>query len=631
MYKRPKGLDAGAHHIAGYYRRRHSVIQRLNREAHKIDAQAKALQDLSEGDLNKQMEHLIEEVNRAPLEARGALDEALALIVECARRALGKRPYIMQIMGALALHRGYLAEMATGEGKTLTIGLAGVLAGWSGRPCQILTANDYLAERDTEEIRPLYDRCGVSVAACLQEMEPHERAAGYRCDLAYVTPKTLLADYLRDALAQRARGGELEERVLPQGLHSAIVDEADSMLIDEAITPLIISAPREVPGLHEAVEWARDLSEKLEPRHDYRPLHAKGEIQLLRDSSDIFARLKSLPPRQWRSTERRTDLLLQALKVREFFIPSVQYVVDENKIVLIDEFTGRLTPERSLSSGLHQAIEARERVPFTDPNLPLVQMTFQRFFQQFKRLSGVTGTAHEAAAEFWHFYHKAVVRIPTNRPRQVIYTPLSYFRSHAEKFDAIVDLALSLSRTGVPVLIGVRNVAQSAELSRAMDAAGLPHETLNALNHKYESAIIKSAGQPSAVTIATNMAGRGVDIRLPPEVLARGGLNVVIAEHNDSMRVDRQLAGRCGRQGSHGRVHRFVSLDDKLFSQQLSRLERFALHLALSLPATLARPLLEQVVKLCQSRFERKSFQNRKALLETEEWLDSALPFNIVD
>lgn len=626
--ERVKGLDAWVHHARGRYHRRKSLVKRLQKRAAHIHMRAQAMQAWSDAQLDEAMASLAEAVNRAPKDARGQLDEALALICECAWRTLGKRPYVVQIMGALALQQAYLAEMATGEGKTLTIGLAGVLAAWSARPCHILTANDYLAQRDAEAMQPLYVRCGVSVAACLQEMKPQERAEGYRCDLAYVTPKTLLADHLRDALAMRA--GASENIVLPRGIHTAIVDEADSMLIDEAVTPLIISAPKPVPGLHEATLWAQLTASKLVARRDYAVDIAQASVRLLKPIDALTAHAPPAP-KQWRSQERRSDLILQAIKVKELFKPGVQYLVDDDKIVLIDEFTGRLTPERSLSGGLHQAIEAKEGVTLTDPNLPVVQMTFQRFFQRFKRLACITGTAHEAATEFWHIYGMAVIRIPTNRPRQTRYWPLTHHRSREDKFAAIIALARDLSRAGAPVLIGLRSVADSHALSEAMTAVGLQHESLHALNHQREGEIIAAAAQPGTVTIATNMAGRGVDIQLSAPVLAQGGLHVLIAEHNDSRRVDRQLAGRCGRQGNPGQVYRFVALDDKIFLRQLNRWEHSGLCWASRLPTPLARTALNGLIKLCQSRFEKKTYGTRKAMLENEEWLDSALPFNMID
>jgi len=624
------GIDAAVHGVWGRYRRRATLLGDLRTRAVTIHSRSLALQALADEPFAAAVTTMAEALNRDPVTARGQLAEALAVLAEAAARTLGKRPYVVQLMGALALHHGYVAEMATGEGKTLTVGLAAILAGWSGRPCHVLTANDYLAQRDASELEPLFALCKLQVASCIQEMAPEERQALYVADLVYVTPKTLLADYLRDELTRRAARGAGGGLMLPRGIYTAIVDEADSMLIDESITPLIISAPKDVPGLHQGVMWAYQRAQRLVLDHDYRIAPTTRRIELAIGADDPRLAPDASLPTLWRSAERRIDLISQALQVRENFIQGVHYVVDADKIVLIDEFTGRLTPERSLSGGLHQAIEAREGVEMTDPNMPLVQMTFQRFFQRFKRLACTTGTAHEAAPEFWHIYHKAVLRIPTNRPRRVERRPPVMFVDRHLKFSAIVTTAITLAEQGHPVLIGVRSLVDSEQLGEQMSAAGSTCHILNAVHHQRESEIIALAGDPGTITIATNMAGRGVDIHLAPEVLAAGGLHVLICEPNDSSRVDRQLAGRCGRQGSPGVVHHFYALDDKVLMQHLHGVERALLHALIRGPQSLQTVLLPPIVARAQKRFDKRAYLNRKSLLEAEEWLDKSLPFNQV-
>ena len=626
--KRLKGLDAWAHSIGGHYQRRSHIQSRLKARAEAVQGFIESFDQLADRAYDHQLVRLKEAIRRDPVNAKGQLEQVLAVVCIQAHRTLGLRPYLVQIMGALAIHQGFLAELATGEGKTLTVGLSAVLTGWTGKPCHVLTANDYLATRDAEEIEPLYRACSLHVSTCLESQSPEERKQGYQSDIVYVTPKMLLADYLRDVLAKRDPAADDSMLCLPRGLHTGIVDEADSMLIDESVTPLIVSAPKEIPGLHQAVIWAHTFTRTLSEDRDYHVDHDRQQITLEPHVETSIAHRRSELPPHWRSHERVTDVVNQALKVREFFEAGVQYLVQDDEVVLIDEFTGRLTPERSLSNGLHQAIEAKEGVSLTNPNFPLVQMTFQNFFRQFKKLACTTGTAKEAAAEFWSIYETPVIAIPTNRPRQVREYPVQTFLDREDKLNAIITTARELRQQGAPVLIGVRSVADSDRLSQLMLEHQIDHQVLNAIQHDREAEIIQHAGQPGQVTIATNMAGRGVDIKVPKDVLARGGLHVIVAEPNDSARVDRQLMGRCGRQGNPGCVHVFTSMDDTLFTRQLGSLERGLLATLIQLAGRIPDPMIRWVIKRCQHRFEKRAYVSRKNLLDNEEWLDSALPFN---
>ena len=578
-----------------------------------------------------------------PIHAQGDLANALALVGEAAARTLGMRPYPVQFMGALALHQGWLAEMATGEGKTLTASLAAVLAAWSGRPCHVVTSNDYLAERDARHMEVLYARCGLSVASVIPSLEPQLRPACYRADVVYVTAKELLADHLRDELA--ARAGRDPRRIalrhwlgtsaapsaptclLVRGLHTAIVDEADNVLIDEAVTPLILSAPRESLGLADAVRAVSALADTLQSDRHYEVLQRQRTVQLRDDGRAALRTLAPSLPALWRPEPRCEELLRQALTVRHFILRDHQYVLDDGKVVLLDEFTGRLTPGRSLTAGLHQAVEAREGIELTDPTESLGQMSFQTFFRRLPRLAGTTGTGREAAGEFWRIYGLGVMPIPTHRPRQTVIQPVQLFASEVAKWDAVVERVQALHREGRPVLVGVRSVQASRELADRLHARALPFELLNAVLHEQEAAIISRAGESGGITIATNMAGRGTDIALGPGVTANGGLNVLIVESNESARIDRQLAGRCGRQGDPGCVWTVLSLEDGLPRRFLPGAVRLAAAAWLRSRPERSDALARALIRLAQRRAEADAYARRRSVLKNDDWLDEALPF----
>ena len=644
---RLEGLDALVHQWQGRWQRWRARDGRLQSQAQAALAACEQLADLDAASLQARLAAAREDLRRDPLEARGALVQALAVVGQFARRSLGMQPYAVQFMGALAIHRGWLAEMATGEGKTLTVGLAGVLAGLSGRPCHIITANDYLAQRDAQDIARLYEACGLRVSSLNGNLEPAERARRYASDVVYLTAKELLADHLRDQIgpgssAQRARAafagwlGRAPQALaagepppgclLVRGLHTAIVDEADSILIDEAVTPLILASPRESRGLADAVRLISELADGLLENLDYLLVSKARSVSLLPSAIQRLAdRADAMPP-VWRPVPRREELLRQALLVRHFFKPGHQYVLQDGEVVLLDEFTGRMTPGRSLTAGLHQAIEAHEGVAITDPNESLTQMSFQAFFSRFPKLAGCTGTAHEAADELWRVYGLKVVRVPTHRPRQTVYRPPLVCARAQDKWDLVAAEVRAECARGRPVLVGVRSVGASQALAeRLADLPGV--KVLNALTHDQEAAIVAGAGQAGCVTLATNMAGRGTDIRLGEGVAERGGLHVVIAEVNDSARVDRQLAGRCGRQGDPGSVCTCYSLDDELAQRMLSPGWRRGLGAL----AARRSPWLGRLARLAfdwaQRQAESQAFERRWSVLKADEWMRSALPF----
>lgn len=643
LEKLPEGLDAWVDRVQGRFKRRPNAASYLWIDAQRCAEQCDRYDYLDDAALQQALVFAQEHLRRDPVLAKGQLIEALALVGQLAYRVLGMRPYPVQFMGALSLHHGWLAEMATGEGKTLTVALAAVLAGWSGRPCHVVTANDYLAERDADTMRSLYQACGVSLASVYAEVPAENRPSLYAADVVYVTPKELLADHLRDQLAAGAgqdanwqafrrwmgHADVVSETslLLVRGLHTAIVDEADSVLIDEAVTPLILSARRPSRGLSEAVVLMARLAQTLIMGQDYERVARTRSVVLKDGSLAALERLAPELPPVWRPAPRREELLRQALQVHCFFRAGHQYLVDKGEVVLLDEFTGRMTPGRTLTAGLHQALEAKEGLEITDPNESLSQMSFQAFFRGFSRLSGSSGTVWEAVDELWQVYRLRVVRVPTHRPRQTITLPARVMLNTQDKWQAVAHEVLQSQRVGRAVLVGVRSVESSEILAHLLQEQGLEVAVLNAVHHAEEASIVAQAGAPGRITIATNMAGRGTDIRLHKAVEHSGGLHVIIAEVNESARIDRQLAGRCGRQGDPGTVSLYLCLDDGLSLRYLPGWARRGLVMLQTRTPTWAPRWAQRAFAWAQRRSEGDAFARRFSVLRSDDWMASALPF----
>lgn len=638
----PKGADAALHAVQGWAGRLRRPAWRLRGQAEQASQACGRLDNASLAELSDSLSKARASMRRDPAQAQGQLLQVLALVGQVCMRALNLRPYPVQFMGALALQEGLLAEMATGEGKTVTVAIAGVLAGLSGRPCHVITANDYLAERDAEQMRPLYEACGLRVAFITGSIDPMQRQARYEADVVYLTAKELLADHLRDWIGpgaphlmarhrfERWLQGDrpvTPGRVLVRGLHTAIVDEADSILIDEAVTPLILAAPRESRGLDEAVRQISTLADTLEEGIDYILEPRVRQVSLLPLAQERLGNLAAGLPELWRPAPRREELLRQALTVRRFFKPGQHYVVDDGEVVLLDEFTGRMTPGRSLTAGLHQAIEAAEGLKITDPNQSLTQMSFQTFFRRFRKLSGCSGTLDEAWRELWRVYGRQVVRVPTNRPRRVHQRSPMLVADAAARWSAVAREALEEVARGRPVLVGVRSVGASHALAEVLQSLGARPAVLNALSHEDEARIIAGAGQSGVITIATNMAGRGTDIRLGEGVAERGGLHVIVADVNESARVDRQLAGRCGRQGDPGSVSRCLCLEDDFALGMMHLGVRRFLAALRSMAPGLASRVARRAFRNAQRRAEAIAFERRLGVLRADDWMASALPF----
>ncbi len=610
------GLDGWLHLIDGW---RHGgrVARELAARAAAVDARCDALRELEAVELGERLSRCAEQARLGRL---GPAEEWFAEVVEAARRSLGLRAHREQIMGALGVAQGHLIEMETGSGKSLTAALAAVAMGWGGRPCHILTVNDYLAARDAEFFAPFYQRCGLSVAVVTEEMQGDARRDGYAKAITYTTSKQLLADFLRDRLlageahsgarATVRRGLGLHARgeaPVLRGIDQVIVDEADSLLIDEAISPLQIQAAAENRLLDSAVGEAVRLAGLLDEGADYR---VEPEPRRVRLTSAGKKRLEAwgaeLPP-LWRGRDRREALVVQALAARHLFHRDEHYVVRDGKVVIVDEFTGRLMPQRNWGQGLHQAVEAKEGLELSAAHDVHARMSFQHFFRLFRRLGGMTGTAREARAELWRVYRLLVVPIPSHWPSRRVALPTQRCRTLAEKWSAIADEVRERQRHGQPVLVGTRSVADSQALAAQLEATGLSVALLNAHRHEEEASIIADAGQRGRITIATNMAGRGTDIALGPGVAELGGLHVILSEPHESGRVDRQLIGRAARQGDPGSHRRYLSLEDPL-------LRRF---LPASLRSASAR-WLDSLVWIAQRRAQWAAARARHQVLERD-------------
>ncbi len=627
-------LDRAGHRLGTWLRGAvQRPVPRLRRRALRVLAAAQPLFALEEAPLRHHLAGLAQRMRSAPLAE--ALEPCLAGSVAAVRLVTGLTPHPEQVMGALLLSEGGIAEMATGEGKTLTIATAAAVAAWRGRPCHIVTANDYLARRDAELFTAFYALCGLSVAAITGETPLPSRASAHAHDVVYTTAQDLLGDFLRDrlalgrqpspvALALRAMHGVAGgAQPVMRGLHQVIVDEADSVLVDEAVTPLIISSPRPDASLQAAALDAVRLAAQLREGEDFTLKPALRHVELTAAGKDRLAALTGSLSAFWRGPERARELVGQALHARHLMLRDQHYVVRDGKLVLVDELTGRLAEQRTLSLGLHQVLEATAGLELTAPAEVSARLSFQRFFRLFPLLSGTTGTAREARGELAGVYRQRSVAIPTHRPVRRARLPLRLLASEAAKFDAIVAEALALAEAGRAVLVGIRSV-RSGEALLARFAAQSPARAagirlLHAVNHAQESSIVAEAGRAGAITIASNMAGRGTDIGLEAIVRERGGLHVIIGEPNDYRRIDRQLIGRCARQGDPGSYRLYLCPQDEVVQRFLPALARAAWW---RLPPGLAQRLAPALLVRAQRRAEALSYTQRKRILDQDLHLD---------
>ncbi|MBH0199692.1 MAG: preprotein translocase subunit SecA [Nitrospira sp.] len=566
---------------------------------------------------------------------------SFALVREAAHRTLAQRHYDVQIFGGWVLLNGCIAEMATGEGKTLTATLAAATAAMAGVPVHVITVNDYLTARDAREMKPLYEMLGLSVGAVTHELDPVARRGAYGCDVTYCCNKELAFDYLRDRLAvgrqpnriqlqlERLYGDATKLRQLVlRGLCFGIVDEADSVLVDEARVPLIISgAGGQVPERH-IYETALTLAKGLERGQDFSLDGRERSIRLTPQGQATLGKLAKDLKGIWSGPRRREELVRQALTALYLFNRDVQYLIRDEKVQIIDEYTGRIMGDRSWEQGLHQMIELKEGCPLTPMNAPLARLTYQRFFRRYLWLSGMTGTAQEVAGELWNVYRLATVTIPPNRPLQRRWMGERMFATAEQKWDAVVERIGKLRGQGRPVLVGTRSVAASEILSKQLARAKIEHVVLNARQDQEEAAVVAAAGDQGRVTVATNMAGRGTDIKVTRSVAQVGGLHVLATERHEAKRIDRQLHGRTGRQGEPGSCETVTSLEDELLATSHGRVVRWVARRLIASDKPLEGWLASFLARRAQLSAERLHARTRRELLQHEDQLESTLAFS---
>lgn len=542
------------------------------------------------------------------------LPEAFAVVREAAKRTIGQRPYDVQLMGGIVLYQGKIAEMKTGEGKTLTATLPLYLNALTGKGAHLVTVNDYLAQRDAEWMRPVYEFLGLTVASLQNSMGDVERKKAYEADILYATNNELGFDYLRDNMKFR-----LSDYV-QRDLNYAIVDEVDSILIDEARTPLIISgASDEVGQLYKASDSA---VKRMRRDEDYEIDEKERNVQLTELGVDKIEQLFNIENLYAIENLNLLHHINQALRANVLFKRDVEYVVKDGEVLIVDEFTGRILPGRRYSDGLHQAIEAKEGVTIEKESQTLASITLQNYFRLYKKLAGMTGTAVTEAEEFYKIYKLDVIAVPTNMPMIRDDKSDLIFLNKQAKEKMIVDDVKERYQKGQPILIGTIAIESSEELSNALRHAGIPHEVLNAKQHAREAEIVEHAGEPGHITIATNMAGRGTDIKLAPESLNAGGLYILGTERHESRRIDNQLRGRSGRQGDQGESRFYISLEDDLMRRFAGDLKTKMEWAGMDEDEVIESKFVSKTIERAQEKVEKQNFEVRKHLLEYDDVLN---------
>ena len=590
--------------------RNERYLRSLRPKLKKCNALEPQMQALSDEEIPVKLAEYRDAVQSGARTLDDVLPEVFALVREASRRVMGMRHYDVQLVGGMVLHAGKIAEMKTGEGKTLVATLPVVLNALSGKGVHVVTVNDYLARRDAEWMGRLYNFLGLSVGVIVQGLSDEERKAAYACDITYGTNNEFGFDYLRDNMKFYA------EQLVQRGHNYAIVDEVDSILIDEARTPLIISgASDESTELYQAMDA---VVRHLAAQEDYT-IDEKAKTAMLTDAGvakcEKMLGIENLFDPASISYQHH---ILQSLKAHHCFKRDVDYIVsDEGKVVIVDEFTGRLMPGRRFSDGLHQALEAKEQVKVEAENQTLASITFQNYFRMYDKLAGMTGTAQTEAVEFDQIYGLETITIPTNKPMIRKDMPDLIFRTQREKYQAIIESIKELYKSGQPVLVGTISIETSELLSSMLKKEGVPHSVLNAKHHAEEAAIVAQAGQKGHVTIATNMAGRGTDIVLGEGVKELGGLHILGTERHESRRIDNQLRGRSGRQGDPGSSRFYLSLEDNLMrifgSERISGLME---KLGMKEGEPIENRMVSKAIENAQKRVEGHNFEIRKTLLD---------------
>ena len=603
-------------------------LKRIYPLVDKVESYRDSMQKLSDEELRNKTKEYKERLEKGET-LDSLLPEAFATVREAAKRVLGMEHYRVQIIGGIILHQGRIAEMKTGEGKTLVSTLPAYLNALEGKGVCIVTVNDYLAKRDAEWMGQVHEFLGLKVGVVLNSMNNDERREAYNCDITYVTNNELGFDYLRDNMVI------YKEQLVQRGLHYAIIDEVDSVLIDEARTPLIISGQSgKSTKLYEACDILATQMKRGDDVPEYSKMDAIMGIEQEENGDFVvnekdkvvnltqegvkkveqFFKIDNLADAE--NLEIQHNVIL-ALRAHNLMFRDQDYVVKDDQVMIVDEFTGRIMPGRRYSDGLHQAIEAKEHVKVKRESKTLATITFQNFFNKFDKKAGMTGTALTEEKEFRDIYGMDVIEIPTNKPVQRIDHHDAVYKTKKEKYRAVVEEVKKSHEKGQPVLVGTINIDTSELISGMLKREGIQHSVLNAKFHELEAEIVAGAGQHGAVTIATNMAGRGTDIKLDDDAKAAGGLKIIGTERHESRRIDNQLRGRSGRQGDVGESQFFISLEDDLMrlfgSEKLMDVFN-----ALGVPENeqIQHKMLTSAIEKAQQKIEANNYGIRKNLLE---------------
>ncbi len=598
-----------------------------------------SLAALPEHELGERIVHLRHALREGGLTSELAAS-AFGLIRLTAERQLGLRPFDVQILGGLLMLQGRIAEMDTGEGKTLTATLPAATAALAGAPVHVITVNDYLAARDAEWMRPVYEALGLTVDVIVENMSPDERRRAYSADIVYGSNKQMAFDYLKDRIVLGDETRPLHMRVedltasdprarklLMRGLCFAIVDEADSCLIDEARTPLIISRAGDMSGMELVYVNAIEVARKLLMPRDFVILPGERRIRLTDLGRLRIRRLTETWGSVWAAEIHREELSRQALSALWVYERDKHYIVRDEQIAIVDEYTGRIMADRSWERGLHQMIEVKEGLDVTGRHETLARISYQRFFRRYLHVCGMTGTAREVAGELWSVYGLTVQRVPPNRRSRRRDLGHVIYVTEDAKLRAIVKRVAGLHQVGSPVLIGTRSVATSEALSALLTEAGFIHNVLNANRLPDEALVVAQAGQAGQVTVATNMAGRGTDITLGKGVEAKGGLFVIATEPHDARRIDRQLYGRCGRQGNRGAHIMMASLEDEIVRETLGDRLRSLGHVFAPSGGRVPSLIFGPALRYAQWVAERRNSATRRALLRHDDSMEDMLAF----
>ena len=599
-------------------------LKKFEKYANKVEGYADEMSKLTDEQLQAKTPEFRERLKKGE-SLDDLLPEAFAVAREGAKRVLGLYPFHVQILGGIALHYGNIAEMMTGEGKTLTATMPVYLNALEGKGVHVVTVNEYLSSRDEEEMGQLYKWLGLTVGLNLNSMSPDEKRAAYNCDVTYSTNSELGFDYLRDNMVV------YKEQMVQRPLNYAIIDEVDSILIDEARTPLIISGEAEQANSDyiRADRFVKTLTEDKsdddvdddEDHGDYKIDWPTKTISLTRTGIEKACQHFGLKNLYDVENQKLVHHIDQALRANYIMLKDIDYVVQDGEVLIVDSFTGRVMEGRRYSDGLHQAIEAKEGVKIQEESRTQATITYQNFFRMYKKLSGMTGTAKTEEEEFREIYNMQVITIPTNRPIARKDMPDILYPTLDSKFHAVVEEIKKRHANGQPVLVGTVAIESSERLSHLLDEAGIPHAVLNAKNHAKEAQIIMNAGQRGAVTIATNMAGRGTDIKLGPGVKELGGLAVIGTERHESRRIDNQLRGRSGRQGDPGYTRFYLSLEDDLMKRfGGDRVKDFLDRLSDNDDdKVIESRLITRQVESAQKRVEGNNYDTRKQTLQYDD------------